>query len=132
MPPPPLRWLFAVAHARFLRKRGAYIPLETQFAGRPEFPHGLNGVFIASGAAIGRDVTIYQQVTIGKNRITDSAGFGFPTIGDGAYLGAGAKVIGGVTVGDHARVGANAVVVKDVPANATVVLSPTRIIQRHG
>ena len=46
-------------------------------------------------------------------------------------VGAGAKVLGGFTVGDGARIGSNAVVVKEVPAGATVVGIPGRIVEER-
>lgn len=54
---------------------------------------------------------------------------GAPIIGDRVLIGAGAKIIGGVHVGDDVRIGANCVVVRDIPANVTVVLSEPRIIE---
>src|SRR5690349_5317077 len=54
-----------------------------------------------------------------------------PTLGEGVVVGAGAKVLGGFTVGDGARIGSNAVVVKEVPAGATVVGIPGRIVEER-
>ena len=51
-----------------------------------------------------------------------------PIIGDDVFIGAGAKILGAVTIGDGARIGANAVVVCDVPAGATAVGVPARIV----
>ena len=47
------------------------------------------------------------------------------------YIGAGAKIIGGVTIGDHCRIGANAVVYTDMPPHSVAVCAPTRIIQKQ-
>ena len=91
-------------------------------------PHGLAGIFISYGARVGKGCTIFHQVTIGSNTLPDSRGRGAPVIGDNVYIGAGAKIIGGVTVGDNARIGANCVVTFDVPANATVVQEAPRVI----
>jgi serine O-acetyltransferase len=52
-----------------------------------------------------------------------------PTLGKGVVVGAGAQVLGGFTVGDGARIGSNAVVVKPVPAGATAVGNPARLIE---
>src|SRR5256886_6857698 len=52
-----------------------------------------------------------------------------PTLGEGVVVGAGAKVLGGFKVGDGARIGSNAVVVKEVPAGATVVGIPGRMVE---
>lgn len=88
------------------------------------FPH-LSGIVIHRDTVIEEDCLIMQQVTLGQTGKS-----GAPHICKGAYIGAGAKVIGAVRVGQRARVGANAVVVKDVPDDATAVGVPARIIQR--
>jgi len=87
-------------------------------------PHP-NGVVIHEDAVIGDDCMIMQQVTIGM------IGTGqVPRIGNGVYIGAGAKIIGKVEVGDGARIGANAVVVDDVPAGCTAVGVRARVIKK--
>jgi serine O-acetyltransferase len=88
--------------------------------------HGM-GVVIGETAEVGDDCTIYQGVTLGGT----SLGRGtkrHPTLEAGVVVGAGAKVLGGFTVGTGARVGSNSVVVKTVPAGATAVGIPARII----
>ena len=55
---------------------------------------------------------------------------GSPHIGNNVYIGAGAKIIGGITVGDNCRIGANAVVYEDMPPNSVAVCAPTRILQK--
>lgn len=82
---------------------------------------------IISARRIGRDCWINQQVTIGFRDDRNA-----PSLGDGVTVNAGAKVIGGLHVGDRSKVGANAVVVKDVPADVTVVGVPARIVRRNG
>ncbi|PLZ27202.1 serine acetyltransferase, partial [Fischerella thermalis WC559] len=52
-----------------------------------------------------------------------------PRLGKGVEVGAGAKILGNVTIGDYARIGANAVVLCDVPAGATAVGIPAKIIK---
>ena len=52
----------------------------------------------------------------------------YKKIGDRVYIGAGAKIIGGITIGNDVRIGANAVVTRDVPDNATVVCAEPRVI----
>ena len=49
---------------RIFRENGANIPIETEFADYPVFPHGPSGVFISQGAKIGKNCVIFQQVTI--------------------------------------------------------------------
>ncbi|KAF1049058.1 MAG: Serine acetyltransferase [Herbaspirillum frisingense] len=91
--------------------------------------HGF-GVVIGETAVIGDDCTIYQGVTLGGTSLSKGAKR-HPTLGRGAIIGAGAKVLGGFTVGDGAKVGSNAVVTKAVPAGATAVGNPARIIERN-
>ncbi|GEL94982.1 serine O-acetyltransferase [Cellulomonas composti] len=126
----PRRRIEASVHKLYLEGFGGYISLLATFDGAPTFPHKPMGVFIAPGAVVGKRVTIYQQVTLGKNDTETSPRFGSPTIGDDVYIGAGAKIIGAVTIGARSRIGAGAVVVQDVPADSTVVAAPVRTIAR--
>jgi len=91
--------------------------------------HGL-GVVIGETTVIGRDVTIFQGVTLG-GRGNETTKKRHPTICDGAMIAAGAKVLGPITIGKEAKVGANAVVLTDVPAYATAVGIPARIILKE-
>ncbi len=90
--------------------------------------HGMSTV-IGETAEVGRDVTLFQQVTLG-GRGGKAAGKRHPTLGDGVMVGAGAKILGPILIGDGARIGANAVVLMDVPAGATAVGIPARIARR--
>jgi serine O-acetyltransferase len=90
--------------------------------------HGA-GVVIGETAEIGNDVTLYHGVTLGGT--SWNAGKRHPTLGDGVVVGAGAKVLGPITVGDRARVAANSVVIDEVPAGATVVGIPGRVVVRR-
>jgi serine O-acetyltransferase len=94
---------------------------------RISLPHPY-GIVIHSGARIGDRVVIMQQVTIGTRDLGVNEA---PVIEDGVYVGAGAKVLGGIRVGRGAIIGANAVVTRDVPAGATVV-GANRILGRSG
>lgn len=89
--------------------------------------HGM-GVVIGETAEIGDDCTLYHGVTLGGT--SWNAGKRHPTLGNNVVVGAGAKVLGPISIGDGARVGSNAVVVKPVPADATVVGIPARIVKR--
>jgi serine O-acetyltransferase (EC 2.3.1.30) len=86
--------------------------------------HGM-GVVIGETAEIGDDVTIYHGVTLGGT--SWNQGKRHPTLGNGVVIGAGAKVLGPLVIGENARIGSNAVVVKDVPAEVTVVGIPARV-----
>ena len=92
--------------------------------------HGM-GVVIGETAEIGDGCTIYQGVTLGGTTLYRGEKR-HPTLGEGVVVGAGAKVLGGFKVGDGARIGSNAVVVKDVPAGATVVGIPGRVVEDKG
>lgn len=88
--------------------------------------HGM-GVVIGETAEIGDDVTIYHGVTLGGTAW--QKGKRHPTLKNRVVVGAGAKVLGPIEIGEDARIGSNAVVVKEVPAGATVVGIPGRIVQ---
>ena len=79
---------------------------------------------------MGSGCTIFQHVTIGSNTLPNTKNPGAPVIGDNVYIGAGAKIIGGIRIGNNVRIGANCVVTTDIPDNCTVVLPAPRVIQR--
>ena len=89
--------------------------------------HGM-GVVIGETAEVGDGCTIYQGVTLGGTTLYRGQKR-HPTLGAGVVVGAGAKILGGFTVGDGARIGSNSVVVKEVPAGATVVGIPGRVVE---
>jgi serine O-acetyltransferase len=91
------------------------------------FDHAM-GVVVGETAEIGDGCTIYQGVTLGGTSLYKGAKR-HPTLGRNVVVGAGAQVLGGFEVGDGARIGSNAVVVKPVPAGATAVGNPARIIE---
>jgi serine O-acetyltransferase len=83
-------------------------------------PHPAGTVITAS--CIGANVTVVHAVTIGMRQTPE-----FPEIGSGVFIGAGARVLGGIKIGDNASIGANAVVITDIPANATAVGIPAKV-----
>jgi serine O-acetyltransferase len=93
-------------------------------------PHG--HVVIDGLVRIGRDCSVNPWVTVGMSA---SRRWGFdkrgPNIGNDVYIGTGAKVLGPITIGDGARIGANSVVIDDVPAGATVVGAPARVVHER-
>ena len=91
------------------------------------FDHAM-GVVVGETAELGDGCTIYQGVTLGGTSLYKGAKR-HPTLGRGVVVGAGAQILGGFLVGDGARIGSNAVVVKPVPAGATAVGNPARVIQ---
>ena len=95
----------------------------------PFIDHG-TGIVIGETAEIGRNVTLYQGVTLGGTG--KEKGKRHPTIGNNVVVASGAKVLGSFTVGDHAKIGAGSVVLRPVPAHATVVGIPGRIVMMKG
>ena len=91
--------------------------------------HGM-GVVIGETAEVGDGCTIYQGVTLGGTSLQRTKRH--PTLGKNVSVGSGAAILGAIYVGDGARIGANSVVVKDVPANATVVGIPGRVVLQDG
>jgi serine O-acetyltransferase len=91
--------------------------------------HG-SGVVIGETSEIGDGCTIYQGVTLGGTSL--SHGKRHPTLGRNVTVGVNASVLGAIVLGDNAKVGGGSVVVKDVPANATVVGVPARVVAQDG
>lgn len=91
--------------------------------------HG-EGVVIGETAEIGNNVVIYQGVTLGGTG--KDKGKRHPTIEDNVMISAGAKILGPFTVGKNAKIGAGSIVLDEVPANATVVGVPGRVVKLNG
>ena len=91
--------------------------------------HG-TGIVIGATTEIGDDCLIYQGVTLGGTGVMQ--GKRHPTLGNNVMVGSGAKVLGPIKIGDNARVAANSVVLREVPANSTVVGVPGRIVRING
>jgi serine O-acetyltransferase len=104
---------------------GSDIDPNAKIGARLKLPHP-NGVIIHQDVVVGDDCMIMQQVTIGQLATEE-----VPILGSNVYIGAGAKILGGVKIGDWARVGSNAVVLCDVPAHCTAVGVPAHISSRR-
>lgn len=124
-------WRFSARLLSFLGRTLSNVDIHPGAAiGRRLFiDHGA-GVVIGETAEIGNDVTLYHGVTLGGT--SWNKGKRHPTLGDGVVVGAGAKILGPINIGERVRVGANSVVVKNVPADRTVVGVPGRIVDTRG
>ena len=91
--------------------------------------HG-SGVVVGETAEVGDDVTLFPGVTLGGTG--KEHGKRHPRVENNAVIGSGAKVLGNITIGENSRIGAGSVVLRDVPANSTVVGVPGHIIFRNG
>lgn len=91
--------------------------------------HGM-GLVVGETAEIGDDCTLYHGVTLGGTG--KDKGKRHPTLGNSVLVGAGAKILGPFKVGDNAMIGANSVVLHEVPAGATVVGVPGRVVRQQG
>ena len=121
-----LRWLarFTSHIARFLT--GVEIHPGAAIGRRVFIDHGM-GVVVGETAEIGDGCTLYHGVTLGG--VSWNKGKRHPTLGKNVVVGAGAKILGPFIVGEGAKIGSNSVVVKAVPAGATVVGIPGRIVE---
>jgi acetyltransferase-like isoleucine patch superfamily enzyme len=99
-------------------------------------------IFSASRVRIGAGALIaaYSYVIGGDHDFSDPAASVLSQprtsagvdVGDGAWIGAGAKILDGVTIGERAIVGAAAVVRESVPAGAVTVGIPARVVSHRG
>jgi len=97
--------------------------------------HGM-GVVIGESSEIGNDVTLYHGVTLGGISPSEESDKQrnikrHPTLKDNVIVGSGAQILGPITVGKAARIGSNTVILKDVPANATMVGNPAKNISTN-
>ncbi len=116
------------AFGRFLT--GVEIHPAAEIGRRFFIDHG-TGVVIGATAEIGDDCVLFHNVTLGGTG--KHKGKRHPTLRNNVFIGTGATLLGPVTVGDNAKVGAGAFVnMRDVPAGATVVGMPARIVKQDG
>ncbi len=116
---------------RLQKIQGVFISPKAMFDASMELRHPV-GVVIGEGVKVGRNVVVYQQVTLGGARLGDGRNNNYPEIGDNTVIFAGAVVVGRIKIGKNCTIGANSVVTKDVPDNCTAVGAPARIILNEG
>ena len=123
-----LRWLARLASHLGRWLTGIEIHPGARIGRRFFIDHGM-GVVIGETAEIGDDCTLYHGVTLGGT--SWNKGKRHPTLENGVVIGAGAKILGPITLGTGSRVGSNAVVTKNVPAGATAIGIPARILEKR-
>jgi len=88
--------------------------------------HGM-GVVMGETTEIGDDCLIYKGVVLGGTTLEKKKRH--PTLGNRVIVGSNSTILGAITIGDGARIGSGSVVVKSVPAGATVVGVPGRVVR---
>lgn len=89
------------------------------------------GLFIGSDVSIAHGATVMTSTHVYASldqRTRDRAELRATRIGDDVWIGAGARILGGVTIGDHVVVGAQSVVTESIPPGAVVAGVPARVI----
>jgi serine O-acetyltransferase len=134
-------WLHRIAHSLYQRRWYTTARLISHFnrwftgieihpgakIGRRLFiDHGM-GVVIGETSEIGEDCLIYKGVVLGGTTLEKKKRH--PTLGNRVIIGSNSTILGAITIGDGARIGSGSVVVKSVPAGATVVGVPGRIVE---
>lgn len=114
---------------RMLVKRNCDFSYNAIIGKNFRMPHPI-GIVIGEGVVIKDNVMVFQHVTFGSHGRKNEE-MQYPTIESGVKIYAGAKIIGGVTIGENAIIGANSVVNINVPANATAVGIPCKILKRN-
>ena len=123
----PCSWLYLRLYRKVRNSYGIELPYTVRLGRRVVIEHQGN-IVIHGYSAIGDDSIVRQGVTLGLRYVEQP--YDVPELGKGVNLGAGAKLFGKIQVGDGAQVGANAVVLQSIPAGATAVGIPAKILSR--
>jgi serine O-acetyltransferase len=123
----PLSILYRMLYRKIRNGYGIELPYTVDLGRRVIIEH--QGAIVIHGySAIGDDSIIRQGVTLGNRYVNQP--LDAPKLGKRVNVGAGAKIFGNITIGDDANIGANAVVLCNVPAKATAVGIPAKIIDK--
>ncbi len=125
----PLSLLYRMLYRHVRNVYGIDLPYTVRLGRRVVIEHQ-GAIVIHGNTIIGDESILRQGVTLG-NRYLERP-LEAPCLGKRVNVGAGAKILGAVTLGDDAQVGANAVVLTDVPAGATAIGIPARILPPRG
>lgn len=121
----PFSVLYRMCYRHVRNVYGIDLPYSVKLGARVVIEHS-SGIIIHGNSEIGDDCVLRQGVTLG-NRYMEKP-FDAPRLGSRVNVGAGAKILGAVRIGDDAQIGANAVVLSDVPAKASAVGVPARLV----
>ena len=126
----PARWLltklYGVVHLVTLFFTDVHIHRKMQLPGKGLHIIHSSSIYIHPSVVIGERLGLMHNVCIGTNM---RSGGGVPTIGDDVFIGVGASILGAIKIGDGARIAANSFVINDVPAGATAIGVPAKIIR---
>jgi serine O-acetyltransferase len=127
-----LRWLCSLLHHWAQQQAGIDLPWRVMIGPGFRITHGW-GLVVSSGAVIGRNVTVFHGVTVGRKDSISANGrvSTYPTIKDGVWIGPHAVVVGGITVGRGSRIAAGTVVTEDVKPYSIVGGNPSRVIRAN-
>lgn len=122
----PLSILYRMLFRKVRNTYGIELPYSARLGRRVVFEHQ-GDIVIHGDCVIGDDCIIRQGVTMGLRHLDRL--FDAPMLGDRVNVGAGAKLFGKIAIGNDVNIGANAVVLSDVPAGATVVGVPAKVVK---
>lgn len=123
----PLSVLYQMLYRKVRNTYGIELPYTVRLGRRVVIEHQ-SAIVIHGYSTIGDDSIVRQGVTLG-NRYLDRP-LEAPKLGRRVNVGAGAKIFGNVEIGDDVNIGANAVVLCDIPAGATAVGIPAKVLVR--
>lgn len=112
-----------------LEKYGVYISYGAKINKSIRFPHPV-GIVIGDGVVTGDGLIVYQNVTIGGDKVGAQSHKDYPRIGNDVVIYSGATVVGGISVGSGSIIGANSVVIKDVAPNTLNVGVPSKSLSK--
>lgn len=120
--------MYGIVNKHLITRYGCFIGPNSKIGIGVKFPHP-NGIIIGDKTTIGKNCTIFHQVTFGGKVIGDATKGNYPNIGDNVTIFAGAKLIGPIQIGNNSIIGANSVVNKNVPPYSVVGGIPAKIIK---
>ncbi|MBY0238341.1 MAG: serine acetyltransferase [Burkholderiaceae bacterium] len=125
--------LLKILHRCATHQAAMDFPWNAQFGAGLALTHGW-GLVVSQGVRIGRNVTLFHGVTLGRRDRIDADGqraTGYPVLEDEVWIGPHAVIVGGVTIGRGSRIGAGAFVTSDVPPYSVVAGNPSVIVKRN-